>query len=147
MENTTSYLNKSTILIIFVLFMFSDKLWNISWDIGKSFLIVICILFTLNYLNPKLAEKVKEIISDFINVGSKNNFIMSIFSNIASFIMGIINFIKPATMQPSTFSQIQVPEIITQSSAQLAQPVSSLIRTVENKSLDISNPTNNKRLY
>ena len=147
MENTTSYLNKSTILIIFILFMFSDKLWNVSWDVGKSFLIVICILFTLNYLNPKLAEKVKEIISDFINVGSKNNFIMSIFSNIASFIMGIINFFKPVSMQPLTIAQIKVPEIITKPPAQLAQPVSSLIRTIENKSLDISNPTNNKRLY
>ena len=145
MENT-SYLNKSTILIIFVLFMFSDKLWNISWDVGKSLLIVICILFALNYLNPTFAAKIKEIISDFINVGSENNFIMSIFSKIASFIMGIINFVKPNTILSLPTGE-QVKEIILPANTQLAQPVSSLIRTIENKSLDISTPTNNKRLY
>lgn len=80
--------SKGTILIILILFMFSSKLLNIVWDIGKSGLYIFLIIYCLNYLNPNIAKKIKEILFDVINFGN-NNIIKNILSTISSFLFGL----------------------------------------------------------
>jgi hypothetical protein len=80
--------SKGTILIILILFMFSSKLLNIVWDIGKSGLYIFLIIYCLNYLNPNIAKKIKEILFDVINFGN-NNIIKNILSTISSFFFGL----------------------------------------------------------
>ena len=157
MEVKSSYFNKTTILLIFVLFMFSDKLWNISWDIGKSLLIVIGVLIVLNQINPSLADNIREIINDFFNIGSKNNFIMSIFSGFANVIMKIKNFIFPS-LKVDFYTPPIPGSIITkegvaygpstniQQQQRQQQQQQQDYRQTENRNLVLANPTNNRKL-
>jgi hypothetical protein len=68
--------------------MFSSKLLNIVLDIGKSGLYIFLIIYCLNYLNPNIAKKIKEMLFDVINFGN-NNIIKNILSTISSFFLGI----------------------------------------------------------
>jgi len=94
MEKKNESYSKGTILIILILFMFSSKLLNIAWDIGKSVIYVFLIIFCLNYLNPNIAKKIKEMIFDVANFGN-NNIIKKILSTISSFIMNLFKLDKP----------------------------------------------------
>ena len=88
MDKKNESYSKGTILIILILFMFSSKLLNIVLDIGKSGLYVFLIIYCLNYLNPNIAKKIKEMLFDVINFGN-NNIIKNILSTISSFFLGI----------------------------------------------------------
>jgi len=94
MEKKNESYSKGTILIILILFMFSSKLLNIAWDIGKSVIYVFLIIFCLNYLNPNIAKKIKEMIFDVANFGN-NNIIKKILSTISSYIMNLFKLDKP----------------------------------------------------
>ena len=83
-KNNESY-SKGTILIVLILFMFSSKLLNIAWDIGKSLIFIIIIIYCLNIFNPNIATTIKEILNDIINTES-NNIFKNILAKVASFI-------------------------------------------------------------
>lgn len=85
-------IDKSTMLIIFILIMFSSKLWVISFDIIKSLLYLSVIIYGINYLNPNISKNLKEIIINLFNFQSDDNIIKVALSKIASFIM---NLLKP----------------------------------------------------
>ena len=89
-KNNESY-TKGTILIVIILFMFSSKLFNIVWDIGKSLLYIFLIIYCLNILNPNIAKKIKEILNDIINTGNDNNIIKKVLSMISSFLLNLFN--------------------------------------------------------
>jgi len=90
-KNDNTY-SKETILIILLLFIFSNKLFDFFWNISKSLIYLVVIIVCLNYLNPNLSMKVKEIIINIINVGSNNSFITDILSKLSS---NVLNLVKP----------------------------------------------------
>lgn len=75
-------IDKTTLIIIILMFMFSSRLWDIAWDIGKSLLYIIAIIYTINFINPDLSITLKNIIYELINVDNKNNFFLNILSKI-----------------------------------------------------------------
>ena len=90
-------LDKGAILVIFLLFMFSSKLWQITWDIGTSLLYLIIAIYFLNYVYPPLGTKIKEIIMDFINLDSNNSFLKDFLSETSK---QIIDEIKTPKNEP-----------------------------------------------
>ncbi len=84
-------LDKSSLLIIVLLFMFSSKLWDIAWDIGKSLLYIIIIMYLISFVNQDLADNIKNIIHDFTNVNSTNNFVTDLIAKISGQIKSILN--------------------------------------------------------
>ncbi len=89
-EKNEGIFTKGTILIIFILFMFSSKILDITWDIGKSLFYLILIIYGINYLNPELANKIKEIIIDLINIDSNGFFIKDTLSKLSSNVLNVI---------------------------------------------------------
>jgi hypothetical protein len=87
-KNNESY-SKGTILIIILLFMFSSKIFNVVWDIGKSLIYIFIIIYCLNIWNPNIAKKIKEILNDIVST-SNNSFLKNILSKVSSFVLGII---------------------------------------------------------
>jgi hypothetical protein len=87
--NKNFSLDKSSLLIIVLLFMFSSKLWDIAWDIGKSLLYIIAIIYTINFINPALSISLKNIIYELINVDNKNNFIINILSQLLTLLKSL----------------------------------------------------------
>jgi hypothetical protein len=90
--NKNFSLDKSSLLIIVLLFMFSSKLWDIAWDIGKSFLYIIIIIYLTSFINQELADNIKNIIHDFTNVNSNNNIITDLLAKLSGSIKSILNF-------------------------------------------------------
>jgi hypothetical protein len=87
----TFSIDKSTLLIIILLFMFSSKLWDVAWDIGKSIIYIIIIIYLIGYVNQDLANNIKDIIHDFTNINSSNNFITEILSKLSNQFKNIFN--------------------------------------------------------
>ena len=92
--NKTFSLDKSSLFIIVLLFMFSSKLWDIAWDIGKSLLYIIIIIYLIGFVNQDLADNIKSIIHDFTNINSNNNFISNLLAKLLSPLTKIINLNK-----------------------------------------------------
>ena len=92
-------MDKSTLLIILLLFIFSSKLWDIAWDIGKSILYIIIIMYLINFVNQDWAIKIKEIINDFMNVDSYSNFITELLSKLS---IKVIDFLKKIKQEQET---------------------------------------------
>lgn len=90
-EKNDEIFTKGTLLIILILFMFSSKILDITWNIGKSLIYLILIIYGINYLNPILGKKIKEIINDFINIDSNSYFIKDTLSKISTNILNSIN--------------------------------------------------------
>jgi hypothetical protein len=84
-------IDKGTILIVFILIMFSSKIWIITFDIIKSLLYLIIIIYFINYLNPEIASNIKNGINNFYMIDSENNIFRLTLSKISEFIMNIIN--------------------------------------------------------
>lgn len=84
-------LTKSNILIIFILFMFSSKLWDITWDIIKSLFLIVVILYILNYLNPTIGVQIKDMLYNLLNVGTENKFVKDTLSAVSKSILDTIN--------------------------------------------------------
>lgn len=94
-------MEKSTIVIIFLLFfLFSSKMWEMTWDIGKALLYIIIAIFILNYLDKELSNNIKLIIIDLMNIDSYNtndnqkhkfnNNIMNYISKLSNTLMGYL---------------------------------------------------------
>jgi hypothetical protein len=90
-EKNEGIYSKGTILIVLILFMFSSRILDIAWDIGKSLIYLILVIYVVNYLNPSLASKIKEIIIEFIDINSNGNFIKNTLSKLST---NILNGIK-----------------------------------------------------
>ena len=86
-ERNNKLLSKGTLLIILILFMFSSKISDITWNIAKYFFYFILIINGVNYLNPSIAEQIKEIIIDLINIDSNGYFIKDILSKLSGIIL------------------------------------------------------------
>lgn len=82
-------IDKTTLIIIIIMFMFSSRLWDIAWDIGKSLLYIIAIIYTINFINPTLSISLKNIIYELINVDNKNNFIINILSQLLTLLKSL----------------------------------------------------------
>lgn len=83
-KNKEMFSSKGTILIILILFMFSSRILDIIWDICKSLIYLILIIYFINYLNPILAKKIKEIINDFIDIDTLSKLSTAIIYKITS---------------------------------------------------------------
>lgn len=116
--------DKGTLLIILLVFLFSHKLIDIVWDIGKSLIYLIIIIFGINYLNPQIANKIKQAINDFINIGTDKKFISD----------SLFKITNNSTANLITKSQ---EDMVTQPND---------LRLLENRNLSNTNKTNNRQL-
>ncbi len=122
-------LDKSSLLIIVLLFMFSSKLWDIAWDIGKSLLYIIVILYLISFVNQDLADNIKNIIHDFTNVNSSNNFVTDLIGKISGQVKNIINIGQDSGIdnlvqgysKPITQAPVEPAKIVQ--TAQQVQPI------------------------
>lgn len=89
--NKSFSLDKSSLLVIVLLFMFSSKLWDVAWDIGKSLLYIIIIMYLISFVNQDLADNIKNIIHDFTNVNASNNFISDLLVKLTAPLKSIFN--------------------------------------------------------
>lgn len=87
-------IDKSVILLILIAFTFSDSLWEIIWNIGKSLIYLIIFIFAINMINSSFANDIKNIINDLLNIGS-NNFIKDTVSTISESTMNLIKSSTP----------------------------------------------------
>jgi len=128
--------SKSTILIVVVLFMFSSKLLDIVWDIGKALLYIILIIYCLNYLNPDIANKIKEIINDFINFDTGGNILNNMVSRISS---TILNMFKPSIIKLKLKEDSDDKKVVKQKDNETEKirktdiPFDAGVKTLENK--------------
>jgi hypothetical protein len=110
-------MEKKTVVIIFLLFfLFSSRMWEITWDIGKALLYIMLGLFILNFLDRELSGQVKQIIMELINIDSYNinkeqrkkynNIIIDYIYSILSYIM---SFFEKKIVNPSV---VKLNEII-----------------------------------
>ena len=61
-------MDSKLLLTLFVFFLLSNQLYNIIWEILKSIVYLMGILFGLNYLNPELAQNIRTYITNFISL-------------------------------------------------------------------------------
>jgi hypothetical protein len=89
-------MEKNTLIIIFLLFfLFSSKLWEVTWDVGKAIVYIMIAIIILNILDKNLSNEIKLGIIDLLNYDSdkpKNNIIID---NITRILKNILDFIKP----------------------------------------------------
>lgn len=142
-ERNEGILTKGTILIVLILFMFSSKILNIAWDIGKSLIYLILIIYGINYLNPNLAKKIKEIIIDFINIDSNGYFIKDILSKLST---NILN-----NTLPESYNQRQCVKSVENSNIHIKteQDIvlkNDTLRNETNRNLQNIQETTNRRL-
>ena len=115
--------NKGIILLIFILIMFSSKLWGVTFNIFRSFIYLILIIYFVNLIDPNIAKTIKEFIHNFYDIQSENNFIRIFLSKISS---GILNVAKPNNN---------------------IEKLPDDLRHVENKNLEVFDYTNNKSIF
>ncbi len=135
-KSNNNYIDKSTILIVAVLFMFSSKLLDIVWDIGKALIYIIVIVYCLNYINPDIANKIKEIINDFINFDTNGNIFKDIISRMSS---TMLNLFKPPKSKTKDLSEekedqkVRKREYEIESVRKTDIPFDAGVKTLENK--------------
>lgn len=61
-------MDSKLLLTLFVFFLLSNQLYRIIWEILKSIVYLMGILFGLNYLNPELAQNIRTYITNFISL-------------------------------------------------------------------------------
>jgi hypothetical protein len=83
-------LDKTSILLILVCFMFSNQLSGIVWTAGKGLVYIVIFIYCIGFINESFALQIKKMITDIINIGS-NNFIKDTLSTVAE---GAKNTIK-----------------------------------------------------
>lgn len=127
-----------TFFLIILFFMFSNKIIDIFWDIAKSLLYLILILFSLNLINPTLSIKLRDIIMDLINIDSENNFIKDVLSK-------IFNYVKPYVQESvNKITENKVKsETSTVSTTELPKKD---LKIIENRDLQSKTETNNRRM-
>jgi len=97
-------MDKNSLLLIFVLFLFSSQLWNISWNIGLSLFYMIITLSVLNLTSPDSAISLRTIIIKLINLDS--GLLKSFFKNTSKFIIGFFG---------DAFNKVEKSNIIQES--------------------------------
>ena len=80
-------MSKNTLLLLFIIALFSSQLWGISWSIGTAGFYLIIIIIILNYLNPDSGIAVQENATKLINLDF--SLIKDIFSFISKFILSL----------------------------------------------------------
>ena len=103
MENTSEtkqILNYNTIIIIILLFIFSSKIWNSIWELSKSLIYAVIILYLLNYMNPNIMQKIKKMFINYLTSESdvSNNYFKNTLSKLAS---NLLNIISPTKITPN----------------------------------------------
>lgn len=88
-------MSKNTLLLLFIIALFSSQLWNITWNIGTSAFYLIIIIIILNYLNPDSGVVVQENATKIINLDF--SLIKYIFSAISKFILSLFTTYKKNT--------------------------------------------------
>lgn len=73
-------MSQKIIIFIFIMFLLSNNLYNIVWDIIKSLLYLTLALIGINFLNPSLATMIKKHIVNIINLDQA--FVKKTISNI-----------------------------------------------------------------
>lgn len=131
-EKMEGKFSKGSILIVLILFMFSSRILDITWDIGKSLIYLILIIYGINYLNPSFANKIKEIIIEFINIDSNGNFIKNTLSNLS---INVLNGIKSE----------EKPNIAVKTELDVVQKNDTL-RNEINRNLQYIQETTNRKL-
>lgn len=61
-------MDRKTLITIFVLFLISSQLWSMVWDIGKGVIYILLLIFALSYLNPSVADEMKNIFKKIISL-------------------------------------------------------------------------------
>lgn len=83
-------MDKNTLIFIFVLFMISTKLWNVTWNIGTSLFYLVIAIIVLNSISPETSQDIKNFISRLINLdtslitnglASLSKFLLNLFNN------------------------------------------------------------------
>jgi hypothetical protein len=131
--------NKGNILIILLLVLFSSKVWDLIWDISKSILWIIIILYGLNYFNPTLGVKLKSIITDLIGTGTENKFIKDLLSNISKHILDIL---KSKEQNQNLEHEDKQPEKLKSTTLVSSDGESWVV----NRQMDPINATGNRKL-
>lgn len=85
-------MDSKLLLTIFIFFLLSNQLYRIIWEIIKSIVYLMGILLGLNYLNPELAQTIRNYITNFISLDQA--FISNI-ANTASSVAG--NLLKKSS--------------------------------------------------
>jgi hypothetical protein len=144
-EKNESNYTKETILIILLLFMFSNKLLDFAWDIGKSLLYLIILINCINYLNPILGTKIREITNDFINIDPTNGYMMNSLSKISTYILDLIK--KPVKNLTSLLKieETSNNNIALKSEEDVVREINSF-RLEKNRNLSNLEKTNNRSL-
>ena len=88
-------MSKNTLLLLFIIALFSSQLWGITWNIGTSAFYLIIIIIILNYLNPDSGAVVQENATKIINLDF--SLIKYIFSSISKFILSLFTTYKKNT--------------------------------------------------
>ena len=61
-------MSKEIIIFIFIMFLLSNNLYNIVWDIIKSLFYLVLALVGINFLNPSIGTIIKKHIVNIINL-------------------------------------------------------------------------------
>jgi hypothetical protein len=77
---------KNIIILIIVLFVFSNKLLGFFWDIGIGLFYLIVLLYLINFISPDLANTINEYIYKLLNINSHQDLIKDVSSNVKNMI-------------------------------------------------------------
>ena len=99
-SDTKQILNYNTIIIIILIFIFSSKIWTSIWEIGKSLVYAIIIIYLLHFMNPDIMRRIKKMFINYITPDTNvtNGLIKTIFSKLAS---TLFNIISPTKIMPN----------------------------------------------
>ena len=61
-------MEKNTLIIIFILFLISSKLWSIAWSIGKGLAFIVIIIVAINCVNPEVTKELQNILRKIISL-------------------------------------------------------------------------------
>jgi hypothetical protein len=78
-------MEKNLLLFFIILFLFSNKIWNFIWDIGKGIVYAIILINILDYLDIPIAKDIKNLVNSFINYDADK--IKTLASNVSQIII------------------------------------------------------------
>jgi hypothetical protein len=139
-------MDRKTLITIFVLFLISSQLWSMVWDIGKGVIYILLLIFALNYLNPAVADEMKNIFKKIVSLDFSfaTKYITSGSKYIGDFLRNKISQEqKEETKQVPLEQTNKVPQQKTQSKTVAQKTPISNQRTANQKTNIIRN---NRRL-
>ena len=78
-------MEKNLLLFFIILFLFSNKIWEFIWDIGKGIFYAIILINILDYINIPIASDIKKILTGSFNYDTDT--IKSVVSEISKKIL------------------------------------------------------------